>query len=345
MNQIALYLGERAVYWSSIVITLGVLCALSLTIALFRQRSESLRPVLVYFPLAVILSLFIARLMYWYFSVDIFDSLGEAFSDFSLGSFCLPGVILGVWLAAWIVYRLHLVPNTGMLLDCTAPGLALLIAFIRLSALFNDTCRSRIEIETPILKSLPFAVSKTDAAGNQVWCLATFFLAFLAMLVVTLLILRFYVKHGRRKMRAPCSRSGNVWRMFLLYYGAVEIVVDSLRNDSPLMHFHLISGLNKYSSFVSLAQVFAAATALYVLVYYSKNSIRARGYSVWHLLSWIGFVLSLVGIGFLGEYQVQRTGKYLLCYSAQILFCILMVIIIRMVYESCAEKRRKGYRW
>ena len=56
----------------------------------------------------------------------------------------------------------------------------------------------------------------------------------------------------------------------------------------------------------------------------------------------IGF---LVGIGFLGEYQVQRTGKYLLCYSAQILFCILMVIIIRMVYESCAEKRRKGYRW
>ena len=318
MNQIALYLGERAIYWSSVVITLGVLCCLSLTIALFRQRSESLRPVLVYFPLAVILSLFIARLMYWYFSVDIFDSLGEAFSDFSLGSFCLPGVILGVWLAAWIVYRLHLVPNTGMLLDCTAPGLALLIAFIRLSALFNDTCRSRIEIETPILKSLPFAVSKTDAAGNQIWCLATFFLAFLAMLVVTLLILRFYVKHGRRKMRAPCSRSGNVWRMFLLYYGAVEIVVDS--------------------------QVFAAATALYVLVYYSKNSIRARGYSVWHLLSWIGFVLSLVGIGFLGEYQVQRTGKYLLCYSVQIFFCLAMVIIIRRVYKSCTEKR-KNYQW
>ena len=55
MNQIALYLGERAVYWSSIVIALGALCALSLTIALFRPRSESLRPVLTFFPLAVIL--------------------------------------------------------------------------------------------------------------------------------------------------------------------------------------------------------------------------------------------------------------------------------------------------
>ena len=345
MNQIALYLGERAVYWSSIVIALGVLCALSLTIALFRPRSESLRPVLTFFPLAVILGLFIARLMYWYFSVDIFDSFGEAFSDFNLGSFCLPGVILGVWLAAWIVFRIGMVPNTGMLLDCAAPGMALLIAFVRLSALFNDTCRSRIEIVTPIFKTLPFAVSRTDAAGHETWHLATFFLAFLAMLLITLRLLRFYVKRGRRKMRAPCERSGNVWRMFLLWYGAVEIVVDSLRNDSPLMHFHLIVGLNKYSSFVSLAQVFAACTALYVLVYYSRCAIKSRGYSVWYLLSWIGFVLSLVGIGFLGEYQVQRTGKYLLCYSAQILFCILTVIIIRMVYESCAEKRRKGYRW
>ena len=41
MNQIALYLGERAVYWSSIVIALGTLCALSLTIALFRPRSQA----------------------------------------------------------------------------------------------------------------------------------------------------------------------------------------------------------------------------------------------------------------------------------------------------------------
>ena len=59
---------------------------------------------------------------------------------------------------------------------------------------------------------------------------------------------------------------------YVVYDGAVEIVVDSLRNDSPLMHFHLISVLNQYSSFVSLPQVFGAATALYVLVYYSVTS-------------------------------------------------------------------------
>ena len=83
------------------------------------------------------------------------------------------------------------------------------------------------------------------------------------------------------------------------------------------MHFHLLSSLNQYSSFVSLAQVFAACTALYVLVFYSVRSIKANGFSYWHALSWLGFVLSLVGIGYLGEYKVQRTAQYLKCYSIQ----------------------------
>ena len=343
MSQIAFYIGERGIHWSAIIITMGTLCCLSLTIALFRQRSESLRPILFYFPIATILGLLFARLIHWYFNTEIYGSLGAALSNFDLGSFSIPGLILGIWLAAWIVYRLELVPNSGMLLDCTAPGLALLIAFVRLSALFNNTCRSRIEIHRPLLKTLPFAVANTDAAGNKVWHLATFFLAFLVMLLVTLAVLRFYVRRGKRRMRPPCERSGNVWRMFLLYYGAVEIVIDSLRNDSPLMHFHLISVLNQYSSFVSLAQVFAASTALYVLIFYSVRSIKSRGFQWWHAGSWVGFVLSLVGIGYLGEYKVQRTAQYFKCYSIQIISCLIMVILIRLIYSSCASKKK--YPW
>ena len=345
MNPIAMYLGQRAIHWSAVIITMGVLCCLSLTLALFRQRSESLRAVLVLFPLGTILGLFLARLIHWYFNTEIYGSFGAAFSNFDLGSFSIPGVILGVWLAAWIVYRLGLVPNSGMLLDCTAPGLTLLIAMIRLSALFNNTCRSRIEVRTPILKTLPFAVAHTDAAGNEIWHLAVFFQAFLAMLILTVILLGIYIKRSKRKMLPPCERSGNVWRMFLLYYGAVEIVVDSLRNDSPLMHFHLISVLNQYSSFVSLAQVFAACTALYVLIYYSVRSIKALGFSFWHALSWLGFVVCLVGIGYFGEYKVQRTAQYFKCYSIQILSCLAMVIILRLVYESCVYKRKSQLQW
>lgn len=345
MNQIAIYIGERAIHWSAVIITLGVLCCLSLTIALYRQRSESLKAIAVYFPLATILSLLLARLIHFYFNTEIYGSLGAALTDFDLGSFSIPGVILGVWLAAWIVYRLELVPNTGMLLDCTAPSMALLIALVRLSALFNNTCRSRIEIRTRILKTLPFAVANTDAAGNEIWHLAVFFIAFLVLLVLTLVLLRFYLKRGRRKMRFPCPRSGNVWNMFLLYYAAVEAVLDSLRNDSPLMHFHIISVLNQYSSFVSLGQVFGAATALYVLVYYSVRSIKANGFSFWHAAAWLGFVLSLVGIGFFGEYKVQRTAQYFKCYSIMIVSCLAMVIVVRLVYASCVAKKKRANEW
>ncbi len=341
MNQIAFYIGERCIHWSAVIITLGLLCCLSFTIALYRQRSENLRAIAVYFPLATVLSLLLARLIHWYFNTEIYGSLGAALTDFDLGSFSIPGVILGVWLAAWLVYRLELVPNSGMLLDCTAPGLALLIALVRLSALFNNTCRSRIEIRTPILRTLPFAVVNVDAAGNKIWHLATFFIGFLAMLGLTLFLLHFYIRRGKRKMRFPCERSGNVWRMFLLYYAAVECVIDSLRNDSPLMHFHLISVLNQYSSFVSLAQVFGAATALYVLVYYSVKSIKANGFSFWHAAAWVGFVVSLVGIGFLGEYKVQRTAQYFKCYSIMIVSCIAMVTVVRLMYRSCVAKKKE----
>ena len=343
MSQIAMYFGERGIHWSALIITMGVLCCLSLTVALYRQRSRSLRAMLLYFPIAVVLALLFARLIHWYFNTEIYGSLGAALSNFDLGSFSIPGVILGVWLAAWLVRKMGLVPNSGMLLDCTAPGLTLMIAIVRLSALFNNTCRSRIEIQSTILKTLPFSTPIVDTAGNKTWPLATFFLAFLAMLILSLVVLNFYIRRGRRKMLFPCARTGNVWRMFLVYYAAVEIVVDSLRNDSPLMHFHLISYLNQYSSFVSLAQVFAASTALYVLIYYSVKSIKAHGFSFWHALSWVGFVLSLVGIGFFGEYKVQRTGAYFKCYGIMIVSCLLMALIIRRVYLSCTAKRRNQW--
>jgi prolipoprotein diacylglyceryltransferase len=347
MSSVAIYLGQRAIHWSAVIIVMGVLCCLSLTVALYRQRSQTLRAIPAFFLLSSVLGLFLARLLHWYFTPEIYDNaFSVAFSDFNRGSFALCGVVLGIWLAAWIVYRLGMVPNTGMLLDCAAPGLALMIAFIRLSALFNDTLRSRIELENTVLKTLPFTVKRIDpSSGRETWPLATFFLSFLAMLVIALILLRFYVKHGKRKMLPPCARSGNVWRMFLLYFGAVEIVVDSLRDDRVLMHFKLLSGLNQYSSFVCLAQVFAAATALYVLVYYSVKSIKAHGFSFWHVLSWIGFVASLVGIGYFAEYKVQRYSTYFKSYSIQIASCLAMVLIIRAVYKSCVAVKKPKYEW
>ena len=86
--------------------------SLSRTLALYRQRSENLRAVLVLFPLGVVLSLFLARLIHWYFNTEIYGSFHAAFTDFDLGSFSIPWVILGVWLAAWCI-ALACAPTAG----------------------------------------------------------------------------------------------------------------------------------------------------------------------------------------------------------------------------------------
>ena len=201
----------------------------------------------------------------------------------------------------------------------------------------GTTCRGRITIKTPLLQHLPLAVASTDAAGNVTYRFATFFLAFLLMIVVTLVVWRFYLDDEERWMKWPCSGDGNTMRIALVLYGAVEIIMDSTRNDSPLMHFRFISQLNKFSAFISLAQIFAAVAILCVLIYYSRMSIKANGFKWYHPMLWIGFAVSLFGVGKLGEYNVQRYATYAKCYAWMGGSLILMAATAILAWRSCLE--------
>ena len=339
MSGIAAYIYGAPIYWSAVTITLGLLSCLLLTLALYRGRTDNSAAVWALFCLGFVLAVFFSRLLHWYFNSETYGSFAVAFTNFDVGSFCIPGVLLGVWLAAWIVCKLGLCDDTGKLLDCATPGMILLLAFIRLSALFNATCRSRILITQKMFQRLPIATSTVDAAGNETWRLASFFIAFVLLMILFIFSLSFYFEKGRRRMRAPCARYGNVARLFLVYYGAIEIVIDSTRYDSPLMHFRFISYLNQYSAFISLAQVFAAATALGVLIYYSVQAIKAHRFRFYHPLLWLGFLASLIGIGYFGEYTVQRTANYLQCYIIMSLSCLLMALTVFWAYLSCARRK------
>lgn len=343
MNLIAFSLLGREIYWSALVIMLGVLLSFALTLRLWRQRGGELSPVLSLFVLGFAFSVLFARLLHWYFNAESYASLSSAMTDFSNGSFCLQGMLLGVWLAAWLTKLTRLTDSTGKLLDAAAPGVCLLIAFIRLSAFFNTTCRSKILITNPRLQFLPIASGMTDAAGNTVYRMATFAIEFLLMLGVTLIVWAMF-RRMRRRMRPPCSDTGNVARLATVIYGAVEIVMDSTRYDSPLMHFRLISYLNQYSAFISLAQIFAAATVLGILIYYSRCAIKARGF-LWFLpLDWVLFGVCAFCIGKLGEYNVQRYATYGRCYAIMSVSCAVMVLTILIPWYACRRKRRRRAR-
>lgn len=322
---------------SAVTICTGILLCVMITCALYARRGEGITAALALAVLSLVFGVLFSRFLHWYFTGEVYASFRAAFTDFNRGSFCLQGMFLGIWLAAFLVKRLRLTGSIPALLDAAAPGVCLLVAFIRLSALFNTTCRGRITIKTKLFQRLPFAVASTDAAGNVTYRFASFFIMFLLMLVVTIVVWRFFLDDEERWMKWPCWGDGNTMRIALVLYGVVEIIMDSTRNDSPLMHFRFISQLNKFSAFISLAQIFAAVAILCVLIHYSRMSIKANGFKWYHPLLWIGFLVSLFGVGKLGEYNVQRYATYLKCYAWMAGSLVLMAAMPIIAWKTCLE--------
>ena len=340
MSSVAIYTGQITVYWSGIIIGLGVAMCLSMALALYPADGRHNAAVWVMFPFALFFSIVFARTIYWYCHIEQYTSIRQALLDYSTGSFCLPGVIIGTWLGALIVRMLRITDSAGRLLDAVAPGMALCIAIIRLSALFNSSCRSHIIITEKVFQRLPVAVAFTDSAGNVNYRFATFFVEFLLMLLVTIILIVFYCDHRNDKLRGG-NRGGNVARLFLLLYGAVEAVMDSTRYDSHLYHFTFLKNLNPYAPFVSIGQVFAAVTILCVLIHYLKESVRARGWKWYHVALLLIYLGSLVAAGYLGEYKVQRTGMYARCYIIMTVSMLVMIWVPWVLYLTCRSKKKR----
>lgn len=331
MENIAIYINNTAIYWSAIVICLAAAACFAMTLALYLPTGGRAGTVFVMIPIAVILSVLFSRLIHWYCHGEQYSGFINAMVDYSSGGYCLPGVLLGTWLAAVIVGKLGFTDNISRLLDCMAPGSALGIALIRLSALFNNSCRSKIVVETPALQHLPLASPIVDSAGNVDYRFATFFTQFLIMLVITGMLLNFFFKYRRRHIKNNYSRDGHVYLTFLLYYSAVELIMDSTRYDSSFMHFN---------GFVSLVQIVSAVTILGILIYYSILSVKANGRRAYHWVMWVGYFLTLAGVG-ATEYLVQRYGGwYRPCYLGMSFACFMMAFVVHRMYLTCCEKKK-----
>lgn len=328
-SSIAIYSGPIVVYWSSLIIAMGLAAALCLSLALYRGSGGRAAAVLLLLPLALLFSVPLCRFIHWYCHMEQYTGLFAALTDYSTGSYCLPGALLGTWFAAFLVRKLKFTPSTGTLLDAAAPGMALAVAFIRLSALFNSSCRSKITFTSPLLQHLPLASAVTNSSGGVDYRFATFFVQFIIMLLMTLALIRFYGKRRTVPMLSGGS-DGNVARMFLLWYSAVELVMDSTRYDASFMPFN---------NFVSTVQVIGALCILGVLIYYSVHAARARGRHIVNFAIWFGFLLA-VGAAGMSEYLVQRYGNwYPACYAAMSLFVYLMTLLVKQMYLRCCDKK------
>ena len=338
MNILAVSKGDLLIYWNSIVIVLGALSGLALSLALCHDKKCSKAAVLAFFPFAFVFSLLIARIMNWYFFAEQYPSFVAAISDFTVGGFCVTGILFGSMLAGLIVKLMHLASFRN-LMDTVAAGIALTISFIRLSALFGSTCHSKIIVTSPVFQRLPFAIASVDAAGNTVYRFATFFVAFILFALVALLTVGLFAKHRDDRLVKGAGNTGNVANIALVMCCAVEMVMDSTRGDSTALHFMLLSSINKYVNFVSVSMIIGAVCILVIFIHYLKYSHRAYGKKAHVLWLVLGFIICVAGVGGT-EYCGQRfTGLHTLWHSSQAAFAALMVFIVYRAYKHCLADR------
>lgn len=327
MNPIAIYYESTVLFWSAIVISVGLLAALFMSLSVQVSNKGRIVSMLLFFPLALVFSIPLCRALHWYCHQEQYGGLIKALTDYTAGSYVLTAAIPGVWLAAWIAAKLD-DGDTAKLLDAAAPGMALTVAFVRLSALFSSACRSKIPVTTGLLQHLPLAAGITNSAGTTEYRFATFFAHFLLMMLLCVCLLKFFYKRRFIPMKAGRSEGSTV-NMFLLYYSASEMVLDSTRYDSSFLPIN---------GFVSIVQIIAAVCMLLLLIHYSRMSIRANGRRFWHWLLWLVWLAALAGGGWT-EYLVQRHGDwYLGCYGAMTFCCIVLARVVHRLYlTSCGR--------
>ena len=121
--------------------------------------------------------------------------------------------------------------------------------------------------------------------------------------------------------------------------------MDSLRNDSILMRFRFLHKMNPYSSFISLAQIFALILLICVFVYYLVCSIKIYGFDRDHLAGILLFLLCAALMGGTGEFCIQRFGsiRFLLTvrtwgYISMLVGAYGMVKLILKQYKSCVNE-------
>lgn len=202
------------------------------------------------------------------------------------GGYSMMGALLGACLGAILAARLTK-QNAASLLDMLSPCLMLFVFCVRLGERHIEDFGISRPLVGELLKGSFLAVE-----GDYDWALATYLLEAAAALVLALILLRDEAQKERRR--------GDTFLLFLILFGATQIIMESLRFDQ---HMHL--------SFVGLQQIMALALLATGVTIAALRAMKTR-----RKLAITALVLLPVaaGIGVGLEFMIDRTtvNRYLL---------------------------------
>lgn len=322
MSQIAYVSGDTFLYWNSLILAGAACTGLLLFWAAYLRGEGSVLGGALACPIAMLLSLILARFLHWYFLPDSYHGLADAMTRFSSTGFALTGVFLGCLMTALLLRALGLTKNLPGMLDCMSLGGAGAIALGRLGCFF--TSQDRGEILTNFT-GLPWAYPVTNpVTGLPEYRFATFLIQAVITGIIALGLIAFYwLGRDRKKFR-----DGDVTLLFLLSYCASQIVLDSTRYDALRL---------RINGFISAVQVFSAIAMAVVMGILILRVWKQSGKALPCILGAVGTLLGFGGAGYL-EYHVQRHGDQALGSYLAMGGCTAMVLILGIALWRLASR-------
>ena len=327
MDKIAFYSGSTAIYWNSVILTLAAATAICFFLAFYLGKSGNGAAGFAVVPVSIVLSLVFARFFHWYCQSDSYSGFSDAMTNYAEGGYALMGVFLGCALAAVLTRILCLHRNLPEMLDAMSMAACAGMVVGRLSALFNASDRGQVLVN---FRSLPIASPVNNAVSGAVeYRLATFALQSRVALALFIGLAVFYNKGQKRGK----LRDGDTCLLFLLFYGASQVVLDSTRYDSLFF---------RSNGFVSVVQVLGAVALVLAVILFSRRMEKARGFRAWQIFLWLLIGIAIGGAGYM-EYYVQRRGNEALFAYSVMSGCLLFVILLTLLIRFLAVRVEKKY--
>ncbi len=326
MEKIAFISGGTFFYWSSIILALAVATAIAFYMAFYLARGGSATGMSVAIPIALVLSVVLGRAAHWYSRADAYAGFAAAMEPFSPGGYALLGAFGGCLITACLLRLTKLIRNLPAMLDAMAFGGGAGIAVGRLASLFNASDRGIVVADTV---GFPFAYPVVNAvSGVAENRLATFMIQSMLTGGIVIALLVFVLVSALRRKKV---RDGDVCLLFLLAYGACQIVCDSTRYDSLFL---------RSNGFISIVQILGLVALLVPVIIFSVRMVRNRGMKVWFIPVWLATAGLLGGAAYM-EYYVQRHGD-LAGFSYGVMSgCLAAVVVLGLLMRKTGEPRKK----
>lgn len=325
MEKIAFISGGTFIYWTSIMMALAVVTAIAFYGAFYLARGGNATGMSMAVPMALLLSLFLGRLVHWYSRTDAYASFETAINPFSPGGYALLGAFAGCLITACLLRLLRIVSNLPGMLDAMAFGGGAGIAVGRLTSMFNASDRGVAVAESV---GFPFASPVVNGVSGEVENrLATFMIQSMLTGAIVAALLILVVLGALRKKPV---KDGDVCLLFLLAHGACQIVCDSTRYDSLFL---------RSNGFISIVQIFGLVALLIPLILFSVRMVRARGFKFWYVPLWLAMAGLMGGAGYM-EYHVQRHGDQAAFAYAVMSGCLITAVLLGILIRQLGETKQ-----